>query len=147
MAVMTAPSDVERLSPLRPSGSAPRARPCVSAREPALVFAPDVRDLPVVELCVNFGLLAGREVSAAEVEQLAAQLLVRVARVSIVSERRFELGDAGGGAVHQLRIQVTRGAVGLEQRDLAELRGRLMEITECWLDACLAVRMREVNTA
>ena len=103
-------SEVERLSPLRPIGSAPRARPVLSAREPTLVFAPDVRDLPAVELCVNFGLLAGREVSAAEVEQLAAHLLMRVARVSIVSERRFELGDAGGGAVHQLRIQVTRGA-------------------------------------
>jgi len=49
--------------------------------------------------------LAGREVSAAEIEQLAAHLLMRVARVSIVSERRFELGDAGGGAVHQLRIR------------------------------------------
>lgn len=140
-------SDVERLSRLRPSESGPRVRPVVPAREPAVVFAPDVRELPAVELCVNFGLLAGREVSAAEVEQLAAQLLMRVARVSIVSERRFELGEAGGGAVHQLRIQVTPGAVGLEQHDLAELRGRLMEITERWLDACLATHTRELNAA
>ena len=147
MAEVIAPSDVERLSRLSSNGRAPRARPVVRGREPTVVFAPEVRDLPAVELCINFGLLAGREVSAAEIEQLAAQLLVRVARVSIVSERRFELGDAGGGAVHQLRIQVTRGAVGLEQRDIAELRGRLMEIIERWLDACLAARTRELNAA
>jgi len=42
---------------------------------------------------------------------------------------------------------VTRGAVGLKQHDLAELRGRLMEITERWLDACLAARTCELNAA
>jgi hypothetical protein len=136
-------SDLERLSWLRPSGSGPRARPVVPAREPAVVFAPDLRELAAVELCVNFGLLAGREVSAAEVEQLAVQLLMRVARVSVVSE----LGEGGGGAVHQLRIQVMPGAVGFEQHDLAELRGRLMEITERWLAACLAAHTRELNAA
>jgi hypothetical protein len=140
-------SDLERRSRLGPSGGGPRARPVVPAREPAVVFAPDLRELAAVELCVNFGLLAGREVSAAEVEQLAVQLLTRVARVSIVSERRFELGEGGGGAVHQLRIQVTPGAVGFEHDDLAELRGRLMEITERWLAACLAAHTREPNAA
>jgi hypothetical protein len=36
---------------------------------------------------------------------------------------------------------------GFEQHDLAELRGRLIAITERWLDACLAAHTRELNAA
>src|SRR6266511_3622824 len=97
---------------------------------PAIVFAPDSCELPAVELCLNFGLLAGRDVTAAEIEQLASDLLARVAHVSIISERRYE-----------------RGALSAEQRDLAELRGRLMEISERWLEACLAARTLELHAA
>ncbi len=114
---------------------------------PAIVFAPDSCELPAVELCLNFGLLAGRDVTAAEIEQLASDLLARVAHVSIISERRYELGTRAAAAVHQLRIRVLRGALSAEQRDLAELRGRLMEISERWLEACLAARTLELHAA
>jgi hypothetical protein len=120
---------------------------CAPGGGPAIVFAPDSCELPAVELCLNFGLLAGREVTAAEIEQLASELLARVAHVSIISERRYELGTRAAAAVHQLRIRVLRGALSAEQRDLAEVRGRLMEISERWLEACLAARTLELQAA
>jgi hypothetical protein len=110
--------------------------------EPLLVFAPEPPALPALELCVNFGLFAGREVTPAEIDDLAGELLARVARVSIVSERRYEIGADAEGAVHQLRVQI--GAGGLESRpDLAELRGRVLEITERWATSCIATRSHD----
>ena len=113
-------------------------------QEPLLVFAPEPPALPALELCVNFGLFAGREVTAAEIDELARELLSKVARVSIVSERHYEIGADAEGAVHQLRVQIGAHALGSEP-DLAELRGRLLELTERWATACIATRNRDAN--
>ena len=109
-------------------------------QEPLLVFAPE---LPAIELCVNFGLFAGREVTAAEIDELARELLSKVARVSIVSERHYEIGADAEGAVHQLRVQIGAHALSSEP-DLAELR-RLLELTERWAAACIATRNRDAD--
>jgi hypothetical protein len=113
-------------------------------QEPLLVFAPEALALPALELCVNFGLFAGREVTAAEIDELARELLGKVARVSIISERRYEIGADAEGAVHQLRVQIAAGVL-TSDPDLAELRGRLLELTERWARACIASRNHDTN--
>jgi hypothetical protein len=115
-------------------------------QEPLLVFTPEAPTLPALELCVNFGLFAGREVTAAEIDELARELLSKVARVSIVSERHYEIGADAEGAVHQLRVQIEAGALSAEP-DLAELRGRLLELAERWATACIATRNHDANEA
>jgi hypothetical protein len=115
-------------------------------QEPLLVFAPEAAALPALELCVNFGLFAGREVTPAEIDDLARELLTKVARVSIVSERRYEIGADAEGAVHQLRVQIGPRALGSEP-DLVELRGRLLEVTERWATTCIATRNNDTHGA
>jgi hypothetical protein len=108
-------------------------------QEPAMVFAPDAQQPPGLELCVNFGLCTGREATPAEIELLGQELLVKVGRVTIVSERRYEIGADAEATVHQLRVQFDPAA--LESKpDHAEFRGRLLEVTESWLADCIAAR-------
>ena len=103
---------------------------------PAVAFVADRIDPPGVEIRINFGVFAGREATAAEVEDLARDLHARVADFSIVSERRYEFGDDAEAAVHLVRVE----------RDEAseELRGRLLEIVERWAEACINERHAEV---
>jgi hypothetical protein len=115
-------------------------------QEPLLVFAPEAPALPALELCVNFGLFASREVTRAEIDDLARELLTKVVCVTIVSERRYEIGADAEAAVHQLRVLVQPGALRSDRPDLAELRGRLLEITERWALASITVRNQQPNT-
>jgi hypothetical protein len=119
------------------------AEPGTLEQEPLLVFAPEAPVLPALELCVNFGLFASREVTPAEIDNLASELLTKVARVTIVSERRYEIGAEA--AVHQLRVLIQPGALRSDQPDLAELRGRLLEITERWARASITTRNQQPN--
>jgi hypothetical protein len=114
-------------------------------QEPLLVFAPEAPALPALELCVNFGLFAGRDVTRAEIDDLARELLSKVVRVTIVSERRYEIGADAEAAVHQLRVLIQPGALRSDQPDLAELRGRLLEITERWALASITTRNQQPN--
>ena len=45
---------------------------------------------PAIEVCVNFGVFAGRDATRAELDRLAAWLLDEVGEVSIISEERLE---------------------------------------------------------
>jgi hypothetical protein len=84
---------------------------------------------------VNFGVFAGREATAAEVEELARELRTRVDHFSVVAEQHFEFG-VGEASVHLVRID-------LDEAD-DELRGRLLEIAERWAQSCIAERHVEV---
>jgi len=123
----------------------PEAETGTLEQEPLLVFAPEAPALPALELCVNFGLFASREVTPAEIDDLARDLLTKVARVTIVSERHYEIGAGAEAAVHQLRVQIQPGALRSDQPDLAKLRGRLLEITERWARASIATRPQQQN--
>jgi hypothetical protein len=46
---------------------------------------------PAVAIHVNFGLLAAREATRAEIDRLARTLLDRVERVTIIAEARYEV--------------------------------------------------------
>jgi hypothetical protein len=119
--------------------------PAYLQSEPVLVFAASEREPPVLELRVNFGVFAGREATAAEIDSLAKELLAKVDHVSIISERHHEIGLGAESAVHQLRIEIPAEALPLWGRDVSELRGRLIEVTERWALACIADRHEEVS--
>ena len=108
-------------------------------QEPWMVFAPAALQRPGLELCVNFGLCTGREATPAEIELLGQELLVKIGRVTIVSERRYEIGADAEATVHQLRVQLEPAALE-SQPDHAEFRGRLLEVTESWLADCVTAR-------
>lgn len=91
------------------------------------------------EIRVNFGVLTGREATAAEVDELARELHARLSGFSIVSEQRYEFAGDVEATVHQVKIEV-------ESEIDEELRGRLLEIAERWADACAAERNLELPT-
>jgi hypothetical protein len=103
--------------------------------QPWFAFVADRTEPPGVEIRVNFGVFAGREATAAEIEELARDLHTHVDQFSIVAEQHFEFG-VGEASVHLVRI-------GLDEAD-AELRGRLLEISERWGQACIEERHAEV---
>jgi hypothetical protein len=103
--------------------------------QPSFAFVAERTKRPGVEIRVNFGVYAGREATAAEIEELAQELRTRVDQFSISAEQHFEFG-VGEASVHLVRI-------GLDDAD-DELRGRLLEIAERWAQACIAERRVEV---
>jgi hypothetical protein len=113
--------------------------------EPVLAFARETHDAPGLEIVVNFGVFAGREATAAEIEELAKALLPRVGEVSIVSEQRHEIGEEAEAEVHQVRVEIRDDQLPADGGERAELRGRLLELAEQWARACIAERHAEVS--
>jgi hypothetical protein len=116
----------------------------MGSAEPALAFATRAYEPPVLEIRVNFGLFAGREATPAEIEALGAELRDRVADLTIVSEERHELSGRSEASVHQVRIEVAGEDLPRDERDLDELRGRLIEIAERWARRCVSERHVEL---
>lgn len=94
---------------------------------------------PLVEVRVNFGILAGREATRAELEQLGRILVPEFGEVSIVSEQRHELGRTGGAAAHQVRVGLSLAGLAPREERHAALK-RLVDATERWVSACVAER-------
>lgn len=108
-------------------------------RAPRIAFAArdDTAPEPRLTIHVNFGVLTGREVTAAEIDRLAEWLLDLVEQVTIVSETRHEIDRHSEAAVHQVRIEVP------PDRDAAsvdELESSLLERAELWARMCVADR-------
>ncbi|MFN2471229.1 MAG: hypothetical protein ABR583_09645 [Gaiellaceae bacterium] len=79
---------------------------------------------------VNFGLLAGRQATAAELEELGRELSHQTAAVSVISEERFELSETSEAEVHQVRIE-------LDAQPIDEaLREAVVRTAERWARAC-----------
>lgn len=87
------------------------------------------------ELRVNFGMHAGREATRAELDDLAHRLLPLLGAVTVVGERRTELGEGGEAEVHQVRIDLPDGAPVVEVANVAEQ----------WAEECFASRHLEVS--
>ena len=102
--------------------------------EPTMVFSSGDR-----EIRVNFGVITGREVTAAEVDELARELSTRIDAFSIVAEQRYEFAGDVEATVHQVKIEV-------EKPIDVEFRGRLVEIVEQWANACAAERTLQLPT-
>jgi len=107
---------------------------------PVVAFATSDAAQPGLEIRINFGMLAGREATAAEIDELASALLPLVGGdVSIVSEERHEVGETVEAVLHQVRVEVAADRLPPEE-DLDALGARLVEEAVRWTDACVADR-------
>ena len=113
-------------------------------REPSIAFATRTHEPPGLEIRINFGMYAGREATAAEIDELGKELLERVREVSIISEDRHEMADTSEVQLHQVRVEVPAEDLPDDDHELDELRGRLVEVSERWARSCIAERHVDV---
>ena len=112
--------------------------------EPAIAFATRTHEPPGLEIRINFGMYAGRDATAAEIDELGKELLERVREVSIISEERHEIADTSEAQLHQVRVELSADDLPADEHELDELRGRLLEVSERWARACIAERHVDV---
>src|SRR5262245_10585182 len=96
--------------------------------EPQIAFVVEPRESGL-DVLVNFGLLAGREATPAEIDELARLLRPDVHEVTIVSETRHEIGLSAEGEVYLVRISVDDSFDGLAERivDTASFWARMCD--------------------
>lgn len=109
-----------------------------------IAFAAEPREGAAVEVRVNFGIFAGRDVTRAEIDDLTTLLLEEVPEVSIVSEERHEIDRDAEASVHQVRIEIAADAVPAEV-DVATLATRVTALSERWAESCIAERRAEIS--
>lgn len=112
--------------------------------EQAMVL-PTTTEPPGLELRVNFGVFAGRDATAAELEELAKLLVPQVGEVSIVSEQRHEIADGTEVVLHQVRIEVPADRLPDGDHERSELEEKLVATAEFWTRACVADRHAELT--
>ena len=112
--------------------------------EHAMVF-PTTTEPPGLELQVNFGVFAGRDATAAELEELAKLLVPQVGEVSLVSEERHEIADGTEVVLHQVRIEVPPDRVPDAEHERVELEEKLVSTAEFWTRSCVADRHAEIT--
>lgn len=110
-----------------------------------LAFPVRTPEQPGLEVRVNFGMFAGREATAAEIQELGAALLPEIGVAEISAETRFEIGPDTEADVHQVRIEVPQAALPVDDFLIGELAGRLVGIAERWAQGCIAERHAEVS--
>ena len=108
--------------------------------EPPLVLVARHPEVPGLELAINFGVFAGREATAAELDDLGNSLRAEVGQVAVVSEHRHELEGGTEISVHQVKVQLPADAIPDDEYELGELAGRLSNLAESWARACFADR-------
>jgi hypothetical protein len=108
-----------------------------------MAFAVREHETPAIEVRVNFGVFAGRDATAAEIERLAQWLLDEVGEVTIVSEERHEIDAQVEASVHQVRIELTNG-VPADDIGRRALEHRILERAEHWAHQCVAERHIDV---
>ena len=113
--------------------------------ERLIAFSVRAPEQPGLEIRVNFGMHAGREATAAEIQELGATLLPEIGVAEIVAEERFEIGPDSEADVHQVRIEVPQSALPATDFLVGELAGRLVGIAERWALGCIAQRHVEVS--
>jgi hypothetical protein len=112
--------------------------------EPSMAFAVHRHDPPAIEVRINFGIYAGRDATAAEIDRLAEWLLDEVGEVSIISEERHEIDANVEASVHQVRIEVATDRVPTDPADRAAIESRIVERAEYWANLCVAERHVEI---
>jgi hypothetical protein len=100
---------------------------------------------PGLEIRVNFGMFAGREATAAEMQELGTALLTAIDNADLSAETHFEIGPDTEADVHQVRIGVPAESLPADDFLVGELAGRLIEIAERWARDCFAARHAEVS--
>jgi hypothetical protein len=113
--------------------------------EPELAFVARVHDVPGLEIRVNFGVFAGRDVTPAELDELAHALVPELDDVSVVAEQRHEVGEDVEASLHQVRIEVADERLPVDPDKREDLCERLLERVKEWAESCIADRHAEVS--
>lgn len=100
---------------------------------------------PGLEVRINFGMLTGRDATAAEIEELAQSLLPEVAEVSIVAEERHEIGEHTEASLHQVVVAVDPEHVPAADEEAEQLSARIVEESVRWAHSCAAERHVEIG--
>lgn len=108
-----------------------------------IAFVAEPRQDAAIEVRVNFGIFAGREVTPAEIDDLARILLDEVGAVSVVAEARHEIDREVEVSVHQVRIEVGKDALPAGA-DPAALGERVATLAEHWAEGCISERHAEI---
>jgi len=109
-----------------------------------MAFAVHRHEPPAIEVRVNFGVFAGRDATAAEIDRLAQWLLDEVGEVSIISEERHEIDAHVEASVHQVRIEISDGVPeGDVEREALERR--ILERAQFWVRQCVTERRAEIT--
>jgi hypothetical protein len=109
-----------------------------------MAFPVHKHDAPAIEVRINFGIFAGRDATAAEIDRLAEWLLDEVGEVSIISEERHEIDANVEASVHQVRIEVAADRVPGDPAERAVVEARIVERAEYWANLCVAERHVEI---
>jgi len=112
--------------------------------ERALAFAVETEH-PGIEIRVNFGVFAGRDATAAEIDELGKLLVPEAGEVSIVSEERHELGEGAEIVLHQVIVEVLQEQIPTAQDERKVLCERLVGLAELWARNCIAVRHADIS--
>jgi hypothetical protein len=104
--------------------------------EPAVAFRVREHERPGLEVRVNFGVLTGRQVTPAEIDDLARLLRTLAPSFEIVAEERHEFGDSVEASLHQVVI---------EMRDSSdEIAMDVVATAELWARACYEARHLDI---
>ena len=102
--------------------------------DPPVAFRVREQTRPDVEVRVNFGVLTGREVTPAEIDDLARALQPVGRGLEIVAEQRHGFGGGREASVHQVVIEI---ATDVDAYDV-------IAIAEQWARACYDARHIDV---
>ena len=95
---------------------------------------------------MNFGVVAGRDATSAEIDRLAEWLLDDVGEVSIISEERHEIDANVEASVHQVRIELAPEDVPGDAGERDALEAKLLQRAEYWARLCVSERHAELAT-
>lgn len=109
-----------------------------------IAFVAEPPEGAAIEVRVNFGIFAGRDVTRAEIDDLTTLLLEEVPEVSIVSEERHEIDRDVEISVHQVRIEIAEDAVP-QGADVPTLATRVTALAEKWAESCISERHAEIS--
>ncbi|HLX21112.1 MAG TPA: hypothetical protein VKR23_13260 [Gaiellaceae bacterium] len=105
--------------------------------EPAVAFRVREHEPPGLEVRINFGLMTGREVTRAEIDDLAHALRGFAPAFEIVSEERHEFGGDVEASLHQVVVAMPPSADGAVVEIVAA--------AEQWARACFDARHSDLT--
>jgi DNA-binding IscR family transcriptional regulator len=107
------------------------------AMDPAIAFRVPSHEGPALEVRVNFGVYAGRNATAAEIDDLARALRPELSNFTVIAEARHEFGNDVETSLHQVVIEVDSSYAD----DLSEaICERIVATADRWANACIASR-------
>jgi len=107
--------------------------------DPTVAFVVE-QPQPRIEVRVNFGLVAGRGATPAEIDRLAEWLLDEVGEVSIIAEERHEIDAHVEASIHQVRIEVDPDNLPGDPFRRRALEQRLVDRASHWARICATER-------